>query len=203
MSCCPPGSAPSFADEYSPVGITTAVSDVEFYAVGNPSSKGRAIIIIPDIWGWNSGRIRRMADLLASNTDSYVAIPKLLQPAFEGGTDGDALPPNIDLGARGAEVWPWLGQFKYTEVLQPKIDAILGHFKDIGIEAVGSVGFCFGGWVQAHMSADHDIKCMVTPHPSIHSICGLLNENQTELLANVRRKSVDSRYIPRVVAYFA
>lgn len=186
MSCCPSGSAPSFTDDYSPVGAKTSVPGVEFYAVGTAAREGKAIVVIPDIWGWDSGRIRRVADMLSASTGSYVVIPKLFEPAFEGGTDGDALPPDFDLGGpRANECWPWLGQFKYEGVVKPKTDALFDHLAEKGIAIIGSIGFCWGGWLQAHLAADHNIKVLVTPHPSVHAICGLVGENMTELVANV------------------
>lgn len=187
MSCCPPNSTPSFRDEYSPVGTKVSTPQVEFYAVGNPSAGGKAIIVIPDIYGWDSGRTRRIGDMLSAGVDAYVVIPKLFQPSFEGGTDGDALPPDFDLGGpRAGECWPWLAQFKYEGVIKPKIEALLAHLKELGVSSVGSVGFCWGGWCQAHLASEHpEIACLVTPHPSIHSIGGLLSENPLELVANV------------------
>jgi dienelactone hydrolase len=44
------------------------------------------------VYGWNGGRIRAIADDYAA-AGYLVIIPQLLQPAFEGGTDGDGLPP--------------------------------------------------------------------------------------------------------------
>lgn len=185
MSCCPSGSAPSFADDYTPAGTKVSYVDVQFYAVGTPSSGGKAIVVIPDIWGWDSGRIRRVADLLSANTGSYVVVPKLFDPSFEGGTDGDALPPDFDLGGpRAGECWPWLRQFNY-EYVKPKTDSLFAHLKDLGIAAIAAVGFCWGGWLQGHLAVDHEIKCLVTPHPSIHSICGLLGESPADLISNV------------------
>jgi len=61
---------------------------IEYY--GSGTSKEKAILIIPDVWGYNSGRIRSIADLFAAE-GYFVAIPKLLSPPLEGGTDGRTL----------------------------------------------------------------------------------------------------------------
>ena len=42
----------------------TLSSGLELYRVGSDES-GKAIIIAPDIWGYNSGRTRAIADLFA------------------------------------------------------------------------------------------------------------------------------------------
>ena len=197
MSCCPPNSAPSFLDDYSPSGSVIDTGGTSCYSIGTATAGGKAIVMIPDIWGWNSGRIRRVADMLSVGTDSYILIPKLLEPSFEGGTDGDALPPDFNIGGpRGAECWPWLAQFRYSDVVKPKLDAVFAHLKDLNIGCIGMVGFCWGGWVQAHVVNERpDIACLVTPHPSIHSCGGLHGENHMELVSNVsKEKSLMLKY---------
>ena len=47
---------------------------------GALGSSGRAILICPDIWGWDSGRLRNIADHLA-DAGYLVVVPKILQPA--------------------------------------------------------------------------------------------------------------------------
>lgn len=48
------------------------------FFIGSTESK-RAIILIPDIFGWNSGRTRKIADYLASQ-GYYVMVPRLITP---------------------------------------------------------------------------------------------------------------------------
>ncbi len=88
---CPPGSLKFLENTYATVGKKITLEDgLELYATGQPGAK--AVILVPDVWGWNSGRVRPVADLLAEG-GFYVVIPKLLLPNLEGGTDGDGLPP--------------------------------------------------------------------------------------------------------------
>jgi dienelactone hydrolase len=143
------------------------LSDVEFYHVGNPNTD-KAIIMVPDVFGWDSGRIRRYADLL-SEIAGYVVVPKLLQPPFEEGTDGDGLPPTFDVSARWSDFVSYMSQFKYNEVLKPKIDGLINHLRSNGVSKIGLMGFCFGGWVICNIVRDHGdvISCAVIPHPSI------------------------------------
>jgi len=183
--CCPPNSIPYFRDDYTPQGTKSAVGDLEFYTVGTPVEGGRAIVIIPDIWGWDSGRTRRFADLLAEKFQ-FVVVPKLFIPNFEGGTDGDALPPDFDLNVRGGECWPWLAQFTY-EFLKPKTDALLAHVREQGVVKIGLLGFCWGGWLSTKIACDHaDIACVVSPHPSITVEEGLHKGVIADLVSKVR-----------------
>ena len=93
VSCCPPNSHVYLASTYVPVGSTGSFANgTEYYKVGNPNQN--AILIIPDVFGWNGCRIRNIADQLAEG-GYYVVIPKLLIPNFEGGTDGDGLPADF------------------------------------------------------------------------------------------------------------
>jgi hypothetical protein len=88
MSCCPPNAEKYLAPDYTAVGKITALSEgVEFYETGSSSSKN-AVIVIPDIFGWNGGRTRNIADYLADQ-GYYTVVPKLLSPPIGGGTDGD------------------------------------------------------------------------------------------------------------------
>jgi hypothetical protein len=54
----------------------------ECYAVGNPRCKN-GVVMIPDTMGWNSGRIRNIADFFAEN-GFFVVIPKLSGSTTEG-----------------------------------------------------------------------------------------------------------------------
>jgi len=86
--CCPPNAEKYLAPDYTFTGKTHTLADgVEYYESGSPSLK-KAVILIPDIFGWNGGRTRNIADWLAEE-GYYTVVPKLLVPAVDGGTDGD------------------------------------------------------------------------------------------------------------------
>jgi dienelactone hydrolase len=183
--CCPPTSHPSLADNYTPQGTKVTYKSVEFYAIGNAKSNGNAIVIFSDIWGWDSGRIRRYADYLADTVADYVVIPKLLLPTLDGGTDGDALAPGIDLSERGSDVWPWLAQFSY-QFLSSKIDDVFDHLQAQEIARIGLLGVCYGGYLACHSAVNYpNIVCGVIPHPSIHVEEALMGGNNAELAKKV------------------
>ena len=174
MSCCPPNSEPHLSIDYQPRGKVASFDNVEFYCVGDSSSK-RGILIIPDIFGWNGSRTRNVADLFADidgvrGESYYVVVPKILIPALEGGTDGDGLPADFDMAARGGEIRPFITSFPWP-VLAPRVNAALKHMLTEGITKIGLVGFCWGGWVTSKIQAGDDkppqVVCAVVPHPSI------------------------------------
>jgi dienelactone hydrolase len=65
--------------------LASLSSGLEYYGVGLTSDK--PMLLIPDVWGYNSGRTRTIADQFASQ-GYYVIVPKLMTPGLEGGTDG-------------------------------------------------------------------------------------------------------------------
>ncbi len=96
------------------------------YSVGTLGESGRAILVCPDIWGWDSGRLRNIADHLAE-AGYLVVVPKILQPPcaiytrsialrspicrLEGGTNGDALSPEIAPWIPETGGWPRIAQW--------------------------------------------------------------------------------------------
>jgi len=65
MTCCPPGSIPYLEADYALRGEKSVTTDglVEFYGIGDDVQK--AIVIFNEPFGWNSGRVRVLADTLA------------------------------------------------------------------------------------------------------------------------------------------
>lgn len=89
MSCCPPNADKYLAPTYDTVGEQVKLaSGFELYRSGSAAETKKAVLIIPDVWGWNSGRTRNIADMFAEA--GYLAVvPKILAPGLKGGTDGD------------------------------------------------------------------------------------------------------------------
>ena len=88
MSCCPPNAEKYLAPNYATTGSTlTLPNGHELYHSGSVDSK-HAVLIIPDVYGWNGGRTRNIADWFAE-AGYYAVVPKLMVPALQGGTDGD------------------------------------------------------------------------------------------------------------------
>mmetsp|Transcript_3187 Transcript_3187/g.4979 ORF Transcript_3187/g.4979 Transcript_3187/m.4979 type:complete len:303 (-) Transcript_3187:285-1193(-) len=170
MSCCPPNAEGFLAANYSTKGaLQTLPSGLEFYLSGTGS---KAILIIPDVFGWNGGRTRNIADMLA-DAGYMVMIPKLMVPPLEGGTDGDGLFPDFSFEAHGAKFGPYMSQFAWEGNIQPKVSDCLGFLKSQGASSIGMLGFCWGGWVIAKALASEDtsmtadVTCGAIAHPSV------------------------------------
>lgn len=187
MSCCPSDSLSAFFDgDYTAVGTKISDNGAEFYATGRVGSS-LGLIIVPDIFGWDSGRTRRIADMLGASLDAYVVVPKLLSsPAFEGGTDGDALPPTYDLGTR-KEYVEWLKAFDWETKIKPNTDKVMDHLVSKGCTKIGGMGFCWGGWCLSHIAAERpELLVGVIPHPSITLEAGLHGGVVADLIQKVK-----------------
>lgn len=144
--CCPPN-----AEKYMPASavppaegtFTILASGLELYCAGDASSTKKGVLLLPDIWGWNSGRIRNVADMFAS-VGYFAVIPKLMVPCLEGGTDGDALYPSFDLSNADdmAKFGPYFSQFDW-DVMGPKITETTEYLKAQGMEKLAVYGFCW------------------------------------------------------------
>lgn len=177
-SCCPPGSHGALAANPTAGNAgqqITVNGGLEVYAVGAQTG-GKGVLLIPDVWGWDSGRVREWADDLSTKLGAYCVVPKILSSGnapfngpFEGGTNGDGLPPTLDLDKRGKEAFPFILSFKWQDNIMPKMVNALTHMKEKGCTKIGGVGFCYGGWALVHCSAaGGDLVACAVPHPSVH-----------------------------------
>lgn len=171
MSCCPKGSAPYLAADHKDEGKVAETDGVQYYHVG---SGPNGVLMIPDIWGWNGGRIRALADDMAKTHKLNVWIPKLL-PKFEAGTDDDALPPDFNPAERFGELFE-KGQLSPggegewgPKAVIPKCKKVVEAMKKDGVSKYACVGFCYGGWIAMHLSKEiggDELVCCASPHPS-------------------------------------
>mmetsp|Transcript_109386 Transcript_109386/g.244426 ORF Transcript_109386/g.244426 Transcript_109386/m.244426 type:complete len:268 (-) Transcript_109386:34-837(-) len=163
-SCCPPGSLPYLVAGEQGKGAEVSAGTVHFYATGDAGATV-AVVIASDVWGWSSGRVRAIADYVASSLGAYVLVPKLLdQPALEGGCNGDGLPPDFSIETRQTDFMKWIKKHSWSS-LQARVEAVFAHLEG---KKVGMVGFCWGGWLLCHASAlSKSVLCGVIAHPSV------------------------------------
>eukprot|EP00981_Chlorochromonas_danica_P005734 scaffold1185_cov177-Ochromonas_danica.AAC.1 len=147
-----PRSLDRYLDEqYSPIGHVRQLPDgVQFYASGNTESH-KAVIIISDMFGWKTGRIRNYADFFCE-LGYYVLIPRMLtisHPNEESTHHEDEEEAN----------------------LKPKMKSMIRHLEDCGIQRISILSFSWGGWVTAHVLADEELaphfSCAAIAHPSL------------------------------------
>jgi len=105
--------APTAIDDgYAGEGSVIDQQGVGLYCTG-PSPTAAGVLLVSDLFGWNSGRTRHVADYVAKSLNAFTVVPRLLDsPPMEGGTDGDGLPEGFDK-AGPAEQWReadrWVG----------------------------------------------------------------------------------------------
>mmetsp|Transcript_12751 Transcript_12751/g.12408 ORF Transcript_12751/g.12408 Transcript_12751/m.12408 type:complete len:265 (+) Transcript_12751:63-857(+) len=186
-SCCPAGSEKYLLSTYVPVGqVITIEGGVEAYISGTPDQK--AMILFPDIYGWNGGNIRKIADMYAAD-GYYTIIPKMLSPVLEGGTDGDGIGPEFDLDNRMGDLGPWMALFPWTH-FRPKIQLVIDHLKAADIKKAACIGFCWGGWMAAHTLIESDwdiVLCGASPHPSMSVEAWLFNTPNGDLPSRITK----------------
>jgi len=132
--------------------------------------------MISDIFGWNSGRIRIIADMFSEKTNTLVVIPMLLVPPYEGGTDGDGLPPDFNMMTRFMEATGWMKTISWEETVKPRLSGIHSILLKKGGDSIkiSLMGFCWGGWALSKMLSEPElftnITCGMTPHPSVSMV---------------------------------
>eukprot|EP00439_Symbiodinium_sp_Y106_P035570 s2248_g4.t1 len=151
-SCCPPDSWPACQkpDDYKPKGTETKIGELPVYSVGTGD---KAILVLPDIFGWssNQGRLMGIADTLADQ-----GYRVLLSDPFYG-----------DSAVGKEDIMGWITQFPFDKKIGADIEACVKHLQDQGCSSVGAVGFCWGVWAFCKSaSMGVPLKCGVGPHPS-------------------------------------
>lgn len=159
-SCCPADSWPALtvADPGQREGQNVDIGgDMKnAYVVGNAAKcGGRGIILIHDVWGVDSGRLKGIADQFAKQ-GYFCVLPDLYR--------GDNL-PEISL------IKDWAKKFPYEKCAADVFDVVLPYIKKQGVESVGMIGFCWGCWLIMKLGGDERsrgiIKVGVNAHPSI------------------------------------
>eukprot|EP01060_Flectonema_neradi_P013148 TRINITY_DN1991_c0_g3_i2.p1 TRINITY_DN1991_c0_g3~~TRINITY_DN1991_c0_g3_i2.p1 ORF type:complete len:285 (+),score=70.26 TRINITY_DN1991_c0_g3_i2:47-856(+) len=182
MSCCPPGSHGFLAHDYKAIGKETSAGGVEVYETGTAVDK-KMTIIVGDVWGWDGGRVRQIADQLGG----LVVIAKMMKP-YESGTNGDALPPDFNIGEKFAEIVPHLKENWTPEVVLPQLKKVMTHYRTQGIEECGMIGYCYGCWIISHLCQGEEtplpVKCAVMSHPSL-GLEGVFERDPTALASKV------------------
>ena len=146
------GSLGCLASDTSSIGEKIDLGDgIGCYQTGASSSA--VIILFPDM-GLGFGRTRLLADEFG-RLGYRVYVPKLLQPALEGGTDGDGLPPSFDMGSV-EDFMPWVVQIPWNTIEQSA--KLMSYAKEQGAKSFGTIGCCWAGWATFHICDGVDIS---------------------------------------------
>ncbi|CAJ1341359.1 unnamed protein product, partial [Effrenium voratum] len=138
-------------DDYKAKGAESKLGELSVYSVGPSSEKG--ILVLPDVFGWqsNAGRLMGIADTLAD-----CGYKVLLSDPFYG-----------DTAAGKPDIVEWIKGFPWEKKVGSDIEACVKHLQDQGCKSIGVVGFCWGVWAFCKASSlGVPFKCGVGPHPS-------------------------------------
>ena len=144
--CCPPGSWPALKSDHVRVGkIENIGRGLPAYVVGSPDA-GKAVIVVPDIFGIDSGRTTSICDQLA-DAGYFVVCPDVFRGDFW--TEETIEPGPLSV---------WVRNFPYEPVVRKEIaDITVPFVKSKGISNIGLWGFCFGCWVIFKLCADEKL----------------------------------------------
>lgn len=140
-SCCVKG----FEWAGAPSGRVGKLGSNDAYIVG--SNKSVAILIIPDLFGWDFVNVRLLADHYAREVDATVFVPDFFA--------GDGLPLDLLFAERYNEID--LDGFisRHSRAIrEPDIVACAKALKnDHNFGSVSAVGFCYGAWAAFRLGA--------------------------------------------------
>lgn len=133
--------------DYEAKGSEVEFDGVTGYEMECPKATKKAIMILHDIFGPDSGRTKKICDDYAA--EGYlVLMPYVFDPTrFDEKKDSFLkyfLIPRF-LSWIHKHAWPVVG---------PKYDKALTYLKAKGITSVGLVGFCWGAFPMTHLLAD-------------------------------------------------
>lgn len=177
--CCLSGKV----NEGTPTGREEVIGGLNTY-VASPKdgSKGKAVVFLVDIFGWNFPNTRLLADSYArAGYTAYI-------PDVHGGDSlpisflQDVEPPLavresqsiVDKAAATAKVGTTLGPWLISHreaVSKPIIDDFLTTIRQRSdTEKLGVIGFCWGGRYAILAAHAHTIDAAVACHPSLVAI---------------------------------
>lgn len=136
---------------HCPSGTTQLWDDLHVYISSPPSPTSAAVILVSDVFGWESPLFRKLADKVAAD-GFFVVVPDLLY--------GDAYDPAC---TEDREQW----RAKHSPEGKPMEDLkkIVEDLESKGITAIGVAGFCWGAKVVITCK-ESIIKAVVLLHPS-------------------------------------
>lgn len=158
MSCCPPESWPALKVEsaHKPAGKDAVVNGVATYTVGN--DKSRALVIVTDIFGIESGRHKAIADTFAEQGFTVVLVDATLGKP-------------VDPEKVSEQIKDFALTHGWKELAPLFLNTVVPHLKSLGFDKFSTLGFCYGVWVQFLALNDPavapHIVAQVCPHPSL------------------------------------
>jgi dienelactone hydrolase len=133
------------------VGKEETLSGRAVYITG--SSTTSAVILVCDVFGYETPLLRKLADKIAA-AGYLVVVPDVLQ--------GDPFAGSFTAG----EFQPWLAKHPPAGYALETTKSLVEALKDKGISSIGAGGFCWGAKVVVTLAKEKDVKAIVQCHPS-------------------------------------
>lgn len=199
--CCPASGHGGIGEPagFQPKGAMEDVSGTSCYVVGAGSS---AVVVAHDVFGLRSGRTRKFCDDLAESLGVLVVVPEFWNECTCGGEASNSIDcfiadPKSKTWGRwlkevGSAIWNtprFLSDLRAHnwEVCGPKLqDRILPMLREKGVQKLGCLGFCWGGWFVMHACAIPEFRCGVTLHPSQAQVCKVVGEDFRQVCESVQ-----------------
>lgn len=139
-----------------PSGKETKIGGLDAYVAEPPQPTKKAVLLIPDIHGWDAKNSRLFADGVAQ-----AGFLTVLPDFFHGDKFPD--PPTPELWGKWVERNP----FKLDGRTNKDAKAVLAELREKhGITAVGGQGFCWGGFHLVHLASQGEVDTAVIAHGS-------------------------------------
>lgn len=177
----PPGAPTGFTmkwdfeaeESQSPQGEETKFEDLTLYHVGTQNNEV-AIIVIPDLWGWQAPRVRLLADYIAKAINGFAVVPRFLDnPPYKEGPHDDGVPEdfcikNLDKDLMSLRSWLMKDTYEFF-LMKFKIAANFVR-RTAGAIRIGVVGIGWGAWMACYgaESLQAEFSCAVLHTPLLH-----------------------------------
>jgi len=159
--CCPPGSIGKRpAGPHTPKGKYEKHGDLEVYTSG-AAKEGRGVLVVQEVWGIKMGNLAQVCDYFADEGFFVVMVDW---------HRGDTLKDFSKFGE-------WLKKVPFTQIEKDFNSTIVPILKANKVTKLAGIGFCFGTWVLAHLSAKGHLKAHSACHPSHTKIGAALGED--------------------------
>jgi dienelactone hydrolase len=156
------------------------IGGIPVYLTG---SGDRCIVVGHDAFGIHSGRTKLIADTLALKLGVTVAVPVFFASGSAGGSKVSRKLERLIHPVNE----PWWGficrlfvalfhlrtfirdvsSLTWPSVRHSLMERVLPGLRERGATRFALLGFCWGGWMALHASAELDFVCAASCHPSV------------------------------------
>ncbi|KAJ7528970.1 hypothetical protein O6H91_15G030600 [Diphasiastrum complanatum] len=155
-ACCVPAPPSDHASSATgAAGKEERWRDLGVYVVNSTNTSAAAVILISDVFGWDTPLLRKLADKVSA-AGYLVVVPDVLHD--------DPFKP-AETGSPFAAFPAWLQKHEPLKAV-PEIKQIIEILKGKSITSIGVAGFCWGAKVAVLLARQKDIKAAVLLHPS-------------------------------------